>query len=129
MNINLNMCVAHTSLSADPVVTFLNKLRKAAYSDTPNPIRQALKKVNPDHVEDLNLVVFGVSSLTTKDPIGFAVEDPVDNTVVTSYIGERYSPSPNGKVTSVHGDEAKLANVPLSYQRCQIYMRIPMDAL
>lgn len=129
MNINLNMCLAHASLSADPVVTFLNKVRKAAYSDTSNPIRKALAKVNPDHVEDLNLVIFGVSSLTTKDPIGFAVEDPVDNTVVASYIEERFSPSPNGRVTSVHGDEAKLANVPISYQRCQIFMRIPMDAL
>jgi hypothetical protein len=130
MNIELNMCVANASLSADPVVTFLERMRKAAYSTAPNPIRAALKKVNPDHVEDLNFIVLGAPSLTTKDPIGFAVEDPVDNTVVTSYLIDRVAHgSPLGRVTSVRADDAKLANVPLSYQHSVVLMRMPMDAL
>lgn len=128
MQVNLNVCVAHASLSADPVVTFLNKVRQAAYANHPNPVKTALKKVNPDHTEDLNLVVFGIPSLTSKDPIGFAVEDPVDNSVVTSYLKGAAS-APNGRVTSTHSDEVKLANVPLSMQRCKIFMRMPLDAL
>lgn len=130
MNIELNLCVANASLSADPVVTFLSRVRKAAYAAAPNPVRAALKKVNPDHVDDLNFVVLGLPSLTTKDPIGFAVEDPVDNSVVTSYLVDRVAlGSPFGQVTSIRADSAKMANLPPSYRHAVVLMRMPMDAL
>lgn len=126
MKIALNMCFA--SQSADPAVTFLNRMREKAYSHEASDIREALGIVNPDHVEDLNFVVIGIPSLTSKNPIGFAVEDTVENKVVCSYLLPNYSVNGRGRVTKVLGDTVQMVSVPPAYSRGQILMRLPMDA-
>lgn len=102
MQVNLNVNVASTS--ADPVVNYLQWLKKQAYADSPNAVQAKLADLDADVAEEAYLIVLGTPSLTSKDPIGFAVQDPFDDSFPVLYLDPKYTKrGQSAKVTRVRG--------------------------
>lgn len=121
MQINLSVNVASTS--ADPVVNYLQWLKKQAYADSPNAVQAKLADLDADVAEEAYLIVLGSPSLTSKDPIGFAVQDPFDDSFPVVYLDPKYAKhGRNAKVTRVRGMTYTLADaaIPAAQQLTRI---------
>lgn len=77
MRVNLIM-----SLSADPAVQYLDKIRQMAYASTPNPVRKVFEQLGD--AEDYDLVIFGTRHLSSQaEVVGFCIEDPMSGPQAT----------------------------------------------
>lgn len=123
MLIDLNL----TSLSADPAVAYLKWVREQAYGDTPNAIQAALRNLDPDVANEAYLIVLGLPSLTSRDPVGFAVQDPFDDSFPILYLDPKYDPQKKARITGVNHLTFKLSGSPL--KSVQQLTRVNFDTL
>jgi hypothetical protein len=101
----------------------VRNLREAAYGAGDNEIKKLLSKIDPDHAQDMNIAVVGNPSLMATEPVGFIVEDTVDDSIPVAYFGEHkkvadVKPSTDGIRAKVDGRQAYF----------KVLMRMPLDA-
>ena len=123
MKVHVSLNVASESGVTDPVVRFVRNLREAAYGAGDNEIKKLLSKIDPDHAQDMNIVVVGNPSLMATEPVGFIVEDTVDDSIQVAYFGEHkrvadVKLSTDGIRAKVDGRQAYF----------KVLMRMPLDA-
>ncbi len=116
-----------TSNSADPVATYLKWLRQQAYGDERNPIQEALAGLDPDVASEAYLLVLGLPSVNSKDPIGFAIQDPFDDSFPVLYLKPQYNPTGKARVVSMKHMTLTLSGTPT--RAVQQLLRINFDAL
>jgi hypothetical protein len=123
MKVHVSLNVASESGVTDPVVRFVRNLREAAYGAGDNEIKKLLSKIDPDHAQDMNIAVVGNPSLMTTEPVGFIVEDTVDDSIQVAYFGE------HKKVADVKlGTDGIRAKVDGRQAYFKVLMRMPLDS-
>lgn len=123
MKVHVSLNVASVSGVTDPVVRFVRNLREAAYGAGDNAIKKLLSKIDPDHVPDMNIAVLGNPSLLATEPVGFIVEDTVDDSIPVVYLDNGHKVA-DAKL-STDGVRAKVDGRQAYFK---VLMRMPFDA-
>ena len=123
MKVHVSLNVASESGVTDPVVRFVRNLREAAYGAGDNEIKKLLSKIDPDHAQDMNIAVVGNPSLMATEPVGFVVEDTVDDSIPVAYFGEHKKVA--DVKLSADGIRAKVDGRQAYFK---VLMRMPLDA-
>lgn len=121
---------ATLSVSADPAVTFLQKVRKHAYASEDNLVKQMFREITADKAEDCNIVIYGkrMSSLAASVVSGFCIEDPVTSSclgVFDSALGARL---PNHNVRNLSPESIEVRGATLG-PKFDVLMRMPLENL
>lgn len=121
---------ATLSLSADPAVTFIQKIRKMAYASEDNNVKQLFRAIPADKVEDCNLVVFGkrMAGLSTAVVTGFCVEDPVSSSCVAAFDGASGRALPPHTVRNIQPESVEVRGMTLG-PKFDVLHRMPLENL
>ena len=121
---------ATLSLSADPAVTFIQKIRKMAYASEDNNVKQLFRAIPADKVEDCNLVVFGkrMAGLSTAVVTGFCVEDPVSSSCVAAFDGTSGNALPTHVVRNIQPESVEVRGMALG-PKFDVLHRMPLENL
>lgn len=118
------------SVSADPAVSFLQKVRKQAYASQDNLVKQLFREIPADKVEDCNLVIYGkrMASLSTAVVSGFCVEDPVAGSCLGAFDATSGAKIANHLVRYIGPEVVEVRGYALG-PKYDILMRMPLENL
>ena len=118
------------SISADPAVTFLQKVRKQAYASEDNNVKDMFRKIPADKADECNMVIYGkrMQAIAASVVCGLAIEDPVTGLCLGAVDATTGNQVPTHLVRKMLPESIEVRGATLG-PNFAVLLRLPLDRL